>query len=164
MSLERPGRPIALAMPDRESRGMQRVRRAVLAIVVIYAVFFSWNIYRRIWQVLRIEPRASTTVLRPGATVGYDVVTSGVVRNQIRLELVQGEHREVLVEQLSRFRTQAVFDVRLLRYTPTVTITPAQLSRFQPGPATLRVTAFGSQKLLRTPRPRVAEMQVQLAP
>jgi hypothetical protein len=153
-----------MIMPGRESRVTRSIRGAVIAIAGIYAVFFSWNMYRRIWQVLRIEPRAASAVLRPGDTVGYDVITSGTVRNRLRLELVQGAHSELLFEQLSNSSTQAVFDVRLFRHRPAVTITPELLSRFQPGPATLRVTGFGALKLLRAPGPRVAELGVQLAP
>ncbi|MGH7678213.1 MAG: hypothetical protein ACRENU_07085 [Gemmatimonadaceae bacterium] len=140
------------------------VRRAMIASAAIYMAFFCWSICRRIWQVLRIELHASSMVLRPGVTVGYDVVTSGEVRNLIRLELVQGVQNVMLLEQLSRRSSMATFDVRLHRYTPTVSITPGLLSRFQPGPATLRVKGFGSRKLLRTPGPRVAELRVQLAP
>jgi hypothetical protein len=150
------------AIPLRESRVTRWVRRALIAIVGIYACLFCWNIYRRVWQVLRIEPRATSTVLRPGATVGYDVVTSGEVPNLIRLELVQGARSEILLEQRSRLHSISAFDPRVYRSTPTVSITAAQLSRFQPGPATLRVTGFGGQKLLRTPDPRVAELRVQL--
>ena len=164
MTLEPPVRPFALAMTLRESRVTLWVRRSMIAIAAIYACLFCWSMYRRIWQVLRIEPRATSTVLRPGATVGYDVVTSGEVVNVIRLELVQGARHEILLEQRSRLLAIDAFDVRVFRYTPTVSITASLLSRFQPGPATLRVTGFGAMKLLRTPRPRVAELRVQLEP
>ena len=164
MTREQPQVQFALGMARRESGGARSIRRAVIAIAGVYLLLFTWNMYRRIWQVLRIEPRAESTTLRPSVLVGYDVITSGVVPNRIRLELVQGERSEVLHEQVARFRTQAVFDVRLLRYTPSVSVTHALLSRFQPGSATLRVTGFGSQKLLRIPAPRVAELQVDLQP
>jgi hypothetical protein len=164
MTIDQPKRPYALAMPFRESRATLWVRRAVIAIAGIYALFFCWSMYRRIWQVVRIEAHASSTVLRPGSTVGYDVVTGGEVRNLIRLELVQGAHTEILFEERSQLRRVATFDVRLYRYTPKVSITPELLSRFQPGPARLRVTGFGSQKLLRTPGPRAAELSVELKP
>jgi hypothetical protein len=162
MISERRTTPFTVAMTRGESRFALIIRRTVIAIAGIYVLFFSWNMYRRIWQVLRIEPRAASAVLQAGDMVGYDVITSGTVRNRIRLELIQGDRTELVHEQLSQFRTQAVFDVRLFRYTPTVTLTEELLSRFQPGPATLRVTGFGSQKLLRTPAPRVSELRVQL--
>lgn len=154
----------AAAMARRESRVVRQVRRAMIAVACIYAVSFWWSIYRRIWQVLRIEARATSLVLVPGSTVGYDVVASGEVRNRIRLELVQGAQSEVLLEQRASVNRVSGLDPRVIRYTPTVTITPGLLARFHPGPATLRVTGFGGQKLLRTPAPRVRELQVRLQP
>ena len=156
-------RTFAATMPRRESRVVLWVRRAVIAIACIHLVFFCWSIYRRIWQVQHIEVLATSTVLVSGAVVGYDVITSGEVPNRIRLELVQGATREILLEQRARVNSVSAYDPRIFRYTPSVTITPELLSRFRPGPATLRVTAFGGQKLLRIPAPRVRELQVRLA-
>lgn len=126
-------------------------------------LFFCWSMYRRIWQVLRIDLRASSTVLVPGATVRYDVITTGETQNRILLQLVQGTHAETLLEQRARVNSVSAYDPRVFQYTPTVRITAELLSRFTPGPATLRVTGFGGQKLLRTPRPRIREMEVQIA-
>lgn len=112
----------------------------------------------------RIEVLAAATVLLPSATVGYDVITSGEVRNLIRFELVQDDQREILLEQRSETNRISAYDPRVFRYTPDVTIGPALLSRFRAGPATLRLTVFGGQKLLHTPAPRVRELQVRLAP
>jgi hypothetical protein len=125
---------------------------------------FCWSIYRRIWQVQRIEVLSATTVLAPSATVGYDVVTSGETHNLIRLELVQGAQHETLLEQRSSTNRLSAYDPRLFRYTPSVTIRPEVLSRFRAGPAALRLTVFGGQKLLHIPAPRVRELQVRLAP
>ena len=154
----------AAAMATRESRVVLQVRRALIAVACIYLVSFSWGIYRRIWQVLRIEARATSLVLVPGSTVGYDVVTSGEVGNRIRLELVQGAQSEVLLEQRANVNKVSGLDPRVFWYTPTIAITPALLARFHSGPATLRVTGFGGQKLLRTPAPRAHELQVRLQP
>jgi hypothetical protein len=46
----------ASAVMRRESRVVVHVRRAVFAVVCIYAVSFCWSIYRRLWQVLRRNP------------------------------------------------------------------------------------------------------------
>ena len=153
----------AAAMPRGESRVVFWVRRALIAIACIHVVFFCWSMYRRIWQVQRIEARATSTVLVPGSVIGYDVITSGEVPNLIRLELVQGAQREILLEQRARVNSVSAYDPRVFRYTPTVTLTQELLARFRTGPATLRVTAFGGMKLLRTPAPRVRELQVRLA-
>ena len=141
---------------------MSSVRRAMIVVAGAYFLVFCWSIFRRIRQVLRVEVTASSPVLTPGATVSYDVVTSGEVQNRILLELVQGTHSETLLERRSRVSTISALDLRLFQYTPTVVITPELLARFAPGPATLRLTGFGSQKLLRTPAARVRELSVSI--
>jgi len=151
-------------MARRESRVVGWVRRGAIVVACIYAVSFSWSIYRRINQILRIEAHATSLVLVPGSTVGYDVVTSGEVQNRIRLELVQGARSEVLHEQRASVNRISGLDPRVFRYTATVAITPVLLARFRAGPATLRVTGFGGQKLLHTPAPRIREYQVRLQP
>ena len=154
----------AEAMARRESRVVRLVRRGAIVIACIYAVSFSWSIYRRINQILRIDAHATSLVLAPGSTVGYDVVTSGEVQNRIVLELVQGARTEILREERASVNRISGLDPRVFRYTQTVAISPALLARFRPGPATLRVTGFGGQKLLHTPAPRVRELQVRLQP
>jgi len=156
---------MASALASRaESRVVVWVRRVLIGVVCAHMVFFCWSIFRRLRQVLRIELTASSTVLHPGSTVSYDVITSGETHNRIRLELRQGSHSEVLLEQRGAVNVVSAYDPRVFRYTPTVTLTPEILSRFSAGPATLRLTGFGGQKLLQTPAPRVRELQVQLAP
>ncbi|MEP6619108.1 MAG: hypothetical protein ABJE47_07335 [bacterium] len=154
----------AMAMKGRESRVVLQVRRAMIAVACIYVVVFCWSIYRRIWQVMRIEARASSLVLAPGSTVGYDVVASGEVHNRIRLELVQDPQSVVLLEQRSSVNRISALDPRVFRYTPTVALTPALLAQFHPGAAVLRVTGFGGRKLLHVPAPRVRELRVRLQP
>ena len=160
----RPASRPRFAMPHDEPRAMLWIRRVLTAIACLYLMVFCWSIYRRLWQVQRIELRASSSVLAPGATVSYDVVTSGEVQNRILLELVQGAQTATLLERRTRVSTISALDLRLFRYTPTVLITPELLSRFAPGPATLRLTGFGSQKLLRTPAARVRELPVTISP
>lgn len=76
---------------------------------------------------------------------------------------MQGSRSEAMFEQLGGVNAVSAYDPRVSRYTSTVTITPELLARFAPGPATLRLTGFGAQKLLHTPDPRVRELQVTLA-
>ena len=147
-------------MPQSESRVVLWVTRVLIALACMHVVLSCWSTYRRIWQVQRIELRVSSPMLAPGVTVSYDVITSGETRNRILLELEQGTQSETLMEQRARQNAVSAYDPRLFRYTPTVVITPELLARFTPGPATLRLTAFGGPKLLRTPPPRVRELQV----
>jgi hypothetical protein len=154
----------SFGLPRRESGVVFWLGRALIALACLYSVAFCWNIYRRIWQVQRIEAIATSNVLVPGTTVGYDVLTGGEVPNLIRLELIQGARHETLLQERARVNFMNTFNPRLIRSKQSVTISPDLLSRFSAGPATLRVTAFGLQKLLRTPAPRIRELAVTLAP
>ena len=151
-------------LPQNEPRVFRWLRRFAITTLCIHLALSCWSLYRRIWQVQRIELLASASVLAPSAMVGYDVVTSGEVQNLIRLELVQGAQREILLEHRAGRNRISAYDPRLFRYTPKVTIGPEVLSRFRAGPAALRLTVFGGQKLLHTPVPRVRELQVSLSP
>ncbi len=151
-------------LPRDESRFFRWLWRITIATACVHAVLFGWSMYRRIWQVQRIEVVAPATVLVPSVTLGYDVVTSGETHNLIRFELVQGDHHETLLEQRAGTNRLSAYDPRLFRYTPSVMIGAELLSRFRAGAAVLRLTVFGGPKLLRTPPPRVREVQVQLAP
>lgn len=140
------------------------LRRFIIATTAAYAILFSWGIYRRLVQVQRIELSAPSSPIGPGSEVAYDVVTSGEVHNLIRLEVVQDDHRTVLREQWSAINHVNTLDPRLFRYRPRIAIAPGALQGFRPGPATLRLTVFGNQKLLRTPAPRTRELGVTLSP
>jgi hypothetical protein len=151
-------------MPRHESPMMAWVTRGVIVASTITIMLCSWSAYRRIWQVLRLDLAASTPVLASGTTVSADVITTGEVPNPMRLELIQGSRRETLWEGRGKLPTVRSFDPRLYRYTPRVLITRELLAQFVPGEATLRLTGFGMQKLLRTPPDRVRELRVTLPP
>ena len=138
------------------------VKRVCIAAFAIHMVFFTWSIYRRLVQINHIELATSSVALAPDVKVSYDVITSGEVKNQILLELVQGSHREIVAQQISRVNYISGYDPRIFRYERTITLTPEFLARFAPGPARLRLTGFGSQKLLQTPAPKVRELSVRI--
>jgi hypothetical protein len=143
---------------------MRVLRRATIAFVVIYLGLAAWGTVRRLFQVLRLDLSVSSIDLRPGSTVSIDVVTSGEVHNRVLLELVQGERSETLIDFKSRLSAVNTLDPRLFRYTPTVTVPPGLLSRFDAGSATLRLTGFGGPKLLRIPSPRIRTLEVRITP
>jgi hypothetical protein len=61
--------------------------RFTVTTLLLHSMLFCWSIYRRIWQIQRIEVIAPSPVLAPSSKVAYDVITSGGVRNLIRLVL-----------------------------------------------------------------------------
>ena len=103
---------------------MRVLRRVLIAIAAGYVVLACWGLFRRIWQVLRVDVQTSAT-LAPGSIVSIDVVTSGEVQNRILLELVQDSQTETLLEFQARLSANNTLDPRLFRYTPSVTITPS---------------------------------------
>ncbi len=149
-------------MPRRESRVFRWLWRITLVTACAHAALFCWSIYRRLWQVQRIEIVSPPTSIAAGTTIELDVITSGEVQNLIRLELVRGERHEVLYERRAQVNRFSAYDPRLFRYRPVITIAAEPLARLGAGAATLRLTVFGGQKLLQTPKARVREVQVQL--
>ena len=147
-------------LPD--SRFQKWGRRLAIALICVHAALLPWELYRRVWQVLRADLAVSSEVLTPGATVSIDVVTSGEIRNRIVLELVQDAQRQTLLEFHGELNRMNMYDVRTYRYTPTVTLTPGVLAHFTAGPAVVRLTGYGGMKLLRTPAPVVQEQRVTL--
>ena len=151
------------AIPEMpHSRFQNWVRRLAIAVICFHVALLPWEFYRRIWQVLRADLFVPSITLTPGATISIDVVTSGEVQNRVVLELVQDTQRETLLEFHGELNRSNMYDVLTYRYRPAVTLTPALLAGFQPGPAVVRLTGYGGSKLLRTPAPVVREQQVIL--
>jgi hypothetical protein len=151
-------------MPRSETRLFRWLWRATIVTACAHGALFTWSIYRRLRQITRVDIILNSTTLASGDSVGYDVVASGEVQNLIRLELIQGDLVAVVHEQRAQVNRFSGYDPRRFRYTPKIAITPDLLSRFKPGPAKLRLTGFGGQKLLQTPAPRVREVEVRLTP
>ncbi len=146
------------ALPE---AGFQKWGRLVaVGLIAFHACFLPWELYRRIWQVLRADLAVSSDVLTPGATISIDVVTSGETRNRIVLELIQGARSETLLEFRGELNRMNYYDGSTHRYTPAVTLTSGVLAGFKPGPAVVRLTGHGGMKLLRTPPSVVREQRV----
>jgi hypothetical protein len=73
-------RTFSLELRSREPRVVGWIRSGLIAVALMYAVLAAWGMYRRIWQVQRIELSVPSTTLSAGSTVGYDVITSGRCR------------------------------------------------------------------------------------
>ena len=144
-------------------RFQQWARRVAVALICFHACLWPWELYRRIWQVLRADLVVSADVLTPGATISIDVVTSGEVRNRIVLELAQETRQQTLLELHGDLNRMNVYDVRTYRYTRTVTLSSNVLAGFKPAPAVVTLTGYGGMKLLRTPPPVVRQQRVMVS-
>ena len=147
----------------RSSRLLRVVQRVVVIIVLLYAAVGAWSGYRAWVQVRSLELRVVSDDVRPGIPALVEVVTSGVTVVDVKLELVQGAHRETLATLRIVPTRQPFFNPRIRQGTMMPSFTPEFLAHFQPGPAIVRATATGRRKWLLTPNPVVKEAPVAIA-
>jgi len=147
----------------REAPSMRVLRWIILPFVVMHVVLATFSGYRAIWQIRSLELRIDGAALRPGSTVGFELVSWGRAEADGQLELIQGAVAETLATTFLPRNRLAVYDSRPQRGAASVTLTPAQLARFTSGPAILRATGYGSMQWLRTPPPTIREQRVDLS-
>lgn len=142
---------------------MRVLRWIILPLLAVHVTLATFSGYRAIWQIYRLDLRVADQVLRPGTTVGFEVVSSGRVEADAALVLVQGDTAETLAVRWLPRNQNASYDPRPQRASASVVLTPAHLTAFTPGPAIVRVTAFGNMQWLRTPPPKIREQRVEIA-
>lgn len=147
-----------------EAPAMRALRWIVVPFLAVFVVLAAFSGYRAIWQIRRLDLRASNDVLRPGDTVGFELMSWGRVEADAQLDLVQGDVAETLAVKFLPRNGNASLDPRPQRTTASVVLTPGVLARFTPGSATLRVIGYGSMQWLRTPPPTVRERRVRVVP
>jgi len=145
-----------------DTTSMLVLRRLLVPLLVIHVVLALWSGYRAIVQVFRLELQVTQPLVRAGSAVGYAVVSSGRVPVTVRLELIQGARAETLATTRVRDDAIAGYDPRLQRARQSAVLTEAVLSKFEAGPALMRVTAVGSPQWLRTPPPTVRDLAVRI--
>jgi hypothetical protein len=138
------------------------VRKAVIVLATVHVSLACWAGYRAIAQVQRLELSAPERVLRGGASVRADVVSSGRATVDVTLEMVQGARAETLGTRYVPTSGNPAYDPRFRRGSLSVVVTPEVLARFRPGAAFLRATARGRSQWLRTPPPEVRELPVEI--
>lgn len=146
-----------------EAPSMRVLRWIILPLLAVHVTLATISGYRAIVQIYRLDIRASDARLRPGSTVGFDLVSSGRVESDAQLELIQGSIAETLAVKYLPRNVNASYDPRPQRGSVTVILTAAQLSALVPGPAIIRATAYGGMQWLRTPPPKVQERGVEIA-
>ena len=147
-----------------EPRSMLWLRRIILPVIGIHLVLAMWSGYRAIVQVFKLDLQLPSSDLREQSTLGYAVVSSGRVTVRVQLEMLQGAHAETLAVANIQTSANAASDPRPKKGSQVVVLSPEILSRFFPGPATVRVTATGRSQWLRTPPPTVREAAVSILP
>lgn len=138
-------------------------QRVVIIVVLLYVAVGVWSLYRAWFQVRTLDLRVISETIRPGIPAVVEVVTSGVAAADVRLELVQGTHSEMLATLRVVPTRNPFFNPRTRQGTMMPAFTPDFLAHFQPGPAIVRATAVGRRMWLRTPDPTVKEIPVVIA-
>jgi hypothetical protein len=146
-----------------EAPSMRVLRWIILPFLAVFIGLATYSGYRAIWQIRRLELRASSVMLQPGDTVGFELVSSGRTEADAQLELIQGVVAETLAVKFLPRNGNASLDPRPQRGAASVVLTPPMLARFAPGSAILRATGYGSMQWLRTPPPTIRERRVRLA-
>jgi hypothetical protein len=145
------------------SRVVRVVFRVLAIVALLYVAIGIWSGYRALVQVRRLDLQLLSPNLRPGVLADVHVVTSGRTQVEVRLELVQGTHSELLADLRVAPSRNGFYDPRTRQGTMTPSFTTEFLAYFQPGPAIVRATALGRLQWLRTPPPVMQEIPVVVA-
>src|SRR5215471_20880334 len=145
-----------------EAPSMRVLRWIIVPLVAVHVVLATFSGYRAIWQIYRLDLRVESAVLRPGTTIGFEVVSTGRVEADAVLEIIQGTVAETLAVRWLPRNQNASYDPRPKRASASVVLTRAKLAAFNPGLAFVRATANGGMQWLRTPPPTVRERRVEI--
>jgi hypothetical protein len=146
------------------SRLFRVVQRVVVIVALLHVAIGAWSSYRAWVQVRALDLQVMSPTLRPGIPAFVQAVTSGRTPIDVRLELVQGSHTELLADLRVAASRDGFYDPRTRHGSMTPSFTTEFLARFQPGPAVVRATALGRPQWLRTPPPVIREIPVIVAP
>ena len=150
------------SLPRREARPITLLRRVALVVLALCFVTALASGYRAYYQVLGLELRLAEPIVHGGSAVQVEVVGSGRTHIDVRVELIQGTHSEILFVHRLPGNEWASFDPRPQRASHSVSVTPEQLAGFVNGDAKLRATATGRPQWMRLPPPTVREVEVEI--
>jgi hypothetical protein len=145
-----------------EEPAMVVLRWLTTVVLVLFAIFGGFSAYRAWVQVKSLALRTSAAELRPGSSVTVEAVSWARVWVTVRVELVQGDRRELLATRVIPTHHVPSLDPRTVKAWLVIVLTPEQLARLRPGPAMVRATAVGGPQWLRTPPPTVRERAVRI--
>jgi hypothetical protein len=145
------------------TRPMIILRWLLAPFVIAHIVLATISGYRAIVQIYRVEILTNNTPLRAGSNIHFTIATSGRASADAVLELIQPPRTETLTVLFVRGHRNGVYNPFTIHASKTLTLTAEQLTHFQPGPATLRLTGNGRSQWLRIPPPVITERRVAIA-
>jgi hypothetical protein len=145
----------------RETRWLVYLKRACVVVVGVYLVIGMIALYRALTQIHSLELQ-SDGIVRKGSAVKATVVSYARVPIDLRIELVQDAHSEVVAVQLVQKNEWSLLDPRTREASQTAVLTDDVLERFEGGKAIVRATAFGRLQFGHLPPPMVREVTVDI--
>jgi hypothetical protein len=145
----------------RETRWLVYLKRAGVVVLGVYLVIGMIALYRALTQIHSLELQ-SDGIVRTGSAVKATVVSYARVPIDLRIELVQDAHSEVVAVQLVQKNEWSLLDPRTREATQTAVLTDDVLERFEGGRAIVRATAIGRLQFGHLPPPMVREVRVDI--
>jgi hypothetical protein len=145
----------------RDTRAIALVKRACLIVVSVYLVIGVIAAYRALVQVHSLEVQ-TPDVLRQGSEISATVVSYGRVPLDVRIELVQDGHSEIIAAQNVPKNEWSLLDPRTRTSSQNTVVAADMLDRFAQGTAIVRATVIRRQQLGRYPAPVVTERIVRI--
>ena len=146
---------------SRSEKGLRLLKRVIVIAVGVYLVIGMIALYRAVTQIHSLELQ-SEGVVRSGSAVTATVVSYARVPVDVRIELIQDDHAEIVAVQRVQKNEWALLDPRPREATQTAVLTDDLLARFEGGQAIVRATAIGRSQFGRLPPPLVREVFVNI--
>ena len=144
-----------------ETRWLVILKRAGLVVVMVYLAIGMIAFYRAVTQIQSLEIQ-SDGIVRSGSAVTATVVSYARTPIDVRIELVQDAHSEIVAVQRVQKNNWALLDPRTREATQTAVLTDDLIKRFAGGKAIVRATAIGRLQFGRLPPPMVRELTVNI--
>ena len=145
----------------KDARPIAWLKRVMVATIVALLVIGAVSSHRAYFQVRSLDVKAPQ-LLTAGSVVEVATVCSGRNRVDVAAELIQGEHSQALLNFQVPGNNLSFFDPRPQHALQTAVLNHETLTRFQPGPAVLRVVATGRPQWGRRPPPTIRELNVTI--
>jgi hypothetical protein len=138
------------------------MKRICIPLLTLYLIIGAISAYRAWYQVRRLDLSVPNFALRPGSAVNYSVVSYARTTLDVRVELIQGTHAEVIGTLLLRGNDWGFFDPRNKSAAKTTFVPADILGRFDDGAALVRATATGLEQWTRLPPPVIREVPITI--
>ncbi|HKU73263.1 MAG TPA: hypothetical protein VJR02_05050 [Pyrinomonadaceae bacterium] len=134
---------------------LKRAGQLVVGTYLIIGAFATWRSY---YQIHSLDLQTDSAVLRPDSTITTKLVSYARNKIDVRLELIQDNHSEIIASELVLSNEWALLDPRMRSSSQRVVVSQEVLDHFEAKPIRVRVTAIGRPQWGRTPPPVVREL------